>query len=346
MPRVSLARLPLLENCTLGEAAVEYARHGVAVVPCNPGEKRPQGNLAPHGVHSASADPEVVGRLWNQAGDLNVGLALGQVSGGLVALDVDDPEVATRVGELAQQHGWPAVRTPSGGCHVYAISEAPVRTAVLRSGGRAIGELRGEGTYVLAPPSVVDGRQYRWISSGDLPRVTDPLAWAKEVLRPVFSVFSQGVPLSVHRSALLVKVPPFPLHALPDAPRRYVEEVTRGMDCPPDLVAVPLLGAAGGAWGNRLAVRLTSTWVERAITWTAVVADPGSAKSPALEAALAPFVALQREAYERWQGEVERWKREVAAARGERGTPPPVEPDLEHYFTSERDVRSPRPHPG
>ncbi len=163
----------------------------------------------------------------------------------------------------------------------------------------------------------------------------------KQPAREVSSVFSQGVPLSVSRSALLVRVPGFPLHAVPGLVRRYVEEVARGIDCPPDLVAVPLLGAAGATWGNRLAIRLTSTWVERAVVWAAVVADPGSAKSPALEAALAPLVALQRKAYGRWQAEVERWRRELAASRKDRGTaPPPPRPELEHFFTADATLEA------
>lgn len=157
----------------------------------------------------------------------------------------------------------------------------------------------------------------------------------------VFSVFSQGVPPSVSRSALLVRVPGFPLHAVPGFVRRYVEEAARGIDCPADMVAVPLLGAAGATWGNRLAIRLTSTWVERAVVWAAVVADPGSAKSPALEAALAPLVALQRDAYDRWRGEMERWRCELVATKRERGaSPPPPQPDLEHFFTTDTTLEA------
>ncbi|MDR7400475.1 MAG: DUF3987 domain-containing protein, partial [Armatimonadota bacterium] len=165
----------------------------------------------------------------------------------------------------------------------------------------------------------------------------------------VFSVSSQGVSsvnsqpplLSTWRSTRLVRVPGFPLHVLPPGVRQYVEEVSEGIQCPPDLVAVPLLGASGAVWGNRLAIRVTSTWVERAVIWAAVVAEPGSAKSPALEAALAPLVALQQAAYKRWTAEMERWKRELAATRKDRSAPPPPpQPDLEHYFTSDATLEA------
>jgi|GEM_PF-3598244 len=151
------------------------------------------------------------------------------------------------------------------------------------------------------------------------------------------SVSSQGVGVSAApagRPSLLVKVPRFFLWVLPEGVHRYVEEVSQGMDCPPDLVAVPLLAAAGAVWGNKLTLRLTAQRVERAVVWAAVVAEPGSAKSPAMEAALAPLLTLQKEAYQDWREAMEAWEREVEAARKDKKAPPP-RPVLEHFFTSD-----------
>ncbi|WP_297853008.1 bifunctional DNA primase/polymerase [Meiothermus sp.] len=55
------------------EYALEYARLGYAVLPLQPGEKRPHGRLAPNGLKDASTEPRgsaplVAGRAWGWGG--------------------------------------------------------------------------------------------------------------------------------------------------------------------------------------------------------------------------------------------------------------------------------------
>jgi hypothetical protein len=167
--------------------------------------------------------------------------------------------------------------------------------------------------------------------------LTAPTVPAIEGEEPIYSSSSQAPPSldgGPRRPTLLVEVPPFPLHVLPQPFRQYVVEVAAGMDCPPDLVAVPLLAVAGATWGNRVALRLTGQWAERAIVWAAVVADPGSAKSPAMEAALHPLQVLQRTAYARWREELRQWEAKAVAARATKQQPPP-RPALEHFYTTD-----------
>lgn len=159
-----------------------YAEAGFAVVPCIPGTKRPHPALVPRGVRDASRDFEVVRSWWRRIPRANVGVALGH---GVVVLDVDDSGTAARILALAEARGWPAVRTPSGGLHVYLRTDRPTRTTVLKASGRHFGELRGDGAYVLAPPSQVEGARYEWAVTGEPPVVADPVAWAGEVLRQV-----------------------------------------------------------------------------------------------------------------------------------------------------------------
>ncbi len=49
-----------------------------------------------------------------------------------------------------------AVRTPSGGSHLYYEGDAQGNASMSKHGL----DLRGRGGYVLAPPSAVDGRSY------------------------------------------------------------------------------------------------------------------------------------------------------------------------------------------
>lgn len=45
-------------------------------------------------------------------------------------------------------------------------------------------------------------------------------------------------------------VPPFPVDALPAKARRLVDEGAAALDCPPDLIAVPMLAMTGGVMGS------------------------------------------------------------------------------------------------
>src|SRR5207248_3588353 len=66
--------------------------------------------------------------------------------------------------------------------------------------------------------------------------------------------WKQPVPLSEVPEAA-----PFPLDTLPGCLAHFVEEVAWALNCPPDFVAVPLLGIAGGAIGNSGVVALQSS---------------------------------------------------------------------------------------
>ena len=93
----------------------------------------------------------------------------------------------------------------------------------------------------------------------------------------------------------LEPVPPFPLEALPESIRPWVEDVSDRMACPPDFVATPALIGLGSLAGRKLAIRpqeLTD-WEERANLWGLIVGRPGLMKSPAQSAALAPLRAME-----------------------------------------------------
>ena len=84
-------------------------------------------------------------------------------------------------------------------------------------------------------------------------------------------------------------VAPFPLEVLPPTLRMWVEQAAAALPCPPDFLAVPALVGAGIALGAYLRIEVKPGWREGPQLFAAIVADPGTKKSPALRAALAPL---------------------------------------------------------
>lgn len=154
-------------------AAVDYATRGWSVLPIGI-NKRP--SIATwKGCQTHAAKPEdVPGWFHRVQGVSGVGIVLGAVSGGLVVRDFDDAggyaAWAKAFPKLAET--LPTVKTGRG-LHVY------IRCAGVRTIKCGDGELRGEGAYVVAPPSKhPSGTYYEWLvplPEGDVPLV-DPTA--------------------------------------------------------------------------------------------------------------------------------------------------------------------------
>lgn len=142
-------------------------------------------------------------------------------------------------------------------------------------------------------------------------------------------------------SAVSTQEPPLPfsVQALPPVARALVVEGAASLQCPPDLVAVPLLAMAAGVIGNRHAVELKPGYTQRPILWAAVIASTGTAKTPAMSLTQSCLDTLQKEAHERrlqakeqYQYLLDTWQSQDKSARGER---PAAPKDEEHYYTTE-----------
>lgn len=165
--------------------ALAYAARGWRVFPLQPGGKKPLPGS--RGFLDAVSDPAEVVRLFADP-SLNLGVATG---GGLLVLDVDrkgSADGAESLARLLEQHGAlpraPAVATPSGGWHLYLYAAGEHRSTAGRLGPGL--DSRARGGYVVAPPSTVDGRKYRWCagrSPRDVPLAPAP-AWLLEALKP------------------------------------------------------------------------------------------------------------------------------------------------------------------
>ena len=76
---------------------------------------------------------------------------------------------------------------------------------------------------------------------------------------------------------------PFPLAALPEPIRSYVDAGAAAVGCDPSFVALPMLSMLAGAVGNSRRILLKkgwSGWSEPCIIWTAIIGESGTTKSP------------------------------------------------------------------
>lgn len=156
------------------EEALALAAHGYSVFPlhtvadgrctcgcadsgCHTRGKHPRWarGLFEHGCKDASTDPARIRELWQPWPDANVGIATG---GAMLVLDVDvDHGGRASLTTLVAEHGslpkTVLAVTGSGGWHGYFA--VPGGLAIRNSAGQ-IGaglDIRGEGGYVVAPPS-------------------------------------------------------------------------------------------------------------------------------------------------------------------------------------------------
>jgi putative DNA primase/helicase len=153
---------------TMLENALKYAQAGYPVLPLN--NKEP---LIRRGSHGASSDEETVRKWWKRWPEAQIGIATGKISG-LVVLDVD-------LGKEGVESSWNSLiqkqviqldtvraRSGAGGLHLYFKypENETVQNTVEHGGNKGI-DFRGDGGYIVAPPSIhsVTGKEYLWENS-------------------------------------------------------------------------------------------------------------------------------------------------------------------------------------
>jgi hypothetical protein len=142
-------------SCQTLEAALRYAQHGWAIFPCRPRLKVP---ATAHGLLDATTDLGLIAAWWEQQPDANVGVVTGRTSG-LVVLDVDGDTGIDSLRNLERLPATASVTTPRGGLHLYFQHPGiEVRNSAGQLGAGL--DVRGDGGYVLAPPSQIAGRHY------------------------------------------------------------------------------------------------------------------------------------------------------------------------------------------
>ncbi len=149
--------------------ALRYAERGFAVFPLREGGKEP---LTKNGCKDATQDPQQIQQWWKRWPKANLAIATGSTSGGLVVVDIDiDTEKGVYGNESLRL--WESEFSPlpdtltaitgRGGTHYYFRSDQDIRN---RAGVLEGVDIRGEGGYVVAPPSLhPNGTRYEWEAS-------------------------------------------------------------------------------------------------------------------------------------------------------------------------------------
>lgn len=162
-----------------------YAGRGWRVFPVKPRDKKP---LVDGWPQQASSNVDDIRRMFAQYPGANIGIATGSGSG-IVVLDVD----AGHGGEesllnLVHEHGrlpdTPESLTGGGGRHI--IFNHP--GVMIRNSAGKLGpglDIRGDGGYIVAPPSIhPNGNSYLWeeTSKPSKTPVAYPPKWLLEIL--------------------------------------------------------------------------------------------------------------------------------------------------------------------
>lgn len=163
------------------QSALAYARQGWQVFPlhspvtdigglvCSCGEDCASPAKHPRtfrGLHDASGDEAQIKAWWSRWGDANVGLRTGEASG-IVVVDVDSyHDGDDGLAELEATYGAlpPTLTADTGGGGRHLVYAHPADLRVRNRAGLAAGvDLRGDGGYIVAPPSMhISGRCYAW----------------------------------------------------------------------------------------------------------------------------------------------------------------------------------------
>lgn len=180
------------------DQALAYAARGWAVLPlhtvgtdgqCTCGKADDCPSPAKHprtrnGLKEATTDPQTIRTWWGRWPDANVGVRTGEISS-LVVLDVDPAhDGETSLEDLEQSyHRLPAgPRALTGGDGMHYLFVHPGGEWPNRAAFRPGLDVRGDGGYIVAPPSLhVTGNRYEWIDP-DLP-VPDAPGWLLQLIK-------------------------------------------------------------------------------------------------------------------------------------------------------------------
>lgn len=153
------------------ETARAYALAGIPVFPCRVGAKEP----ACYWQNERTCDLGQIDQWW-AAADYNVGLV--PEDAGWCVIDLDGQEGMDTWNGLCHLYSFKGIEpsrlihTPSGGQHRYFLGSIPPSVGKL---GAKI-DTRGRNSYVLIPPSVVNGKPY--VDMGG--EIADLPAWIAE----------------------------------------------------------------------------------------------------------------------------------------------------------------------
>jgi len=159
-----------------------YHKRSFSVIPIQPREKKSL--IIWEKYQTQRATEEEIRAWWSKWPDANVGIVTGAISG-LVVIDLDTPEAKEKLKELVPSYDFPAVPRSRTGKGWHLFFQHPGVVIPNRAGIIPGLDVRGDGGYVVAPPSIhPNGKVYKWEVpiNGELPKV--PLELFKLISSP------------------------------------------------------------------------------------------------------------------------------------------------------------------
>lgn len=196
------------QKSLLHRAALQFAAAGIPVFPCAPNGKDP---ACTHGFHDATTDVAQIDAWWAENDCYNIAFPPHIV--GLGVVDLDGPEGIASWEKLKAHCADPVpdtreIETPRGGRHLYFHGELPM-TAWRPGNERNLGEhidTRGVGSYVLLPPSIVNGKSYKVLHDREIATIPDwmPVRLRRRDAERAASVEGVDDPGSIARARALL----------------------------------------------------------------------------------------------------------------------------------------------
>jgi len=173
------------------KAARYYKKLGFSIIPISPGKKSPPLIDWEEYQHKHPTDEEIT-KWWTDTPKANIGIVTGKISNLAVAdFDKYDPKFSeeTALEYFPDTILTPTVTTPQGGSHLYFRYP----DSDLRNNARALPgiDLRAEGGYVVAPPSVNgNGKKYEWqvrLSDSEIEQI--PVDYISFINNKAFNIY-------------------------------------------------------------------------------------------------------------------------------------------------------------
>lgn len=152
---------------TIVASALSYHTHGLSVLALEPRGKKPL--LSWQIFQTERADTALIRRWWSHQPQANVGIVTGALSG-LIVLDIDGYAGRDALRSFLKDQAirefplTPTVKTGHGWHYYFAYPGVPMANATAWHGLDGV-DIRGDGGYVVAPPSIhPNGRDYEWVA--------------------------------------------------------------------------------------------------------------------------------------------------------------------------------------
>lgn len=149
------------------DVALDLIAEGVSVIPLQAHSKKPALEWKEYQEHIAD---ESTVRTWFAGTDYNIGVVCGRVSGNLTVVDLDSAKVAKPWIDLYRPllSGAPFIKTGREECGIHVWTRTDVVVPCQKRQGF---DIKGEGGYVVCPPSIhPSGKAYELIE-GDLCKI-------------------------------------------------------------------------------------------------------------------------------------------------------------------------------